>query len=77
MHLRHGFHSLEHIRRDQESRYLGRASLHDNWRKNFKSIYRTGTRRHIAQFPQMVGRFVIPTDDHCQDGCGGLALIIP
>jgi hypothetical protein len=25
----------------------------------------------------MVGRFVIPTDDHGQDRCGGLARIIP
>ena len=38
---------------------------------------RTGTRRPIIQFPQMVGRFVVPTDDHCQDRRGGLARIIP
>ena len=38
---------------------------------------RTGTRRPIIQFPQMVGRFVVPTDDHCQDRGGGLARIIP
>ena len=38
---------------------------------------RTGTRRPIIQFPQMVGRFVVPTDDHGQDRGGGLARIIP
>jgi hypothetical protein len=38
---------------------------------------RTGTRRPIVQFPQMVGRLVVPTDDHGQDRRGGLARIIP
>jgi len=37
---------------------------------------RTGTRRPIVQFPQMVGRLVVPTDDHGQDRRGGLARII-
>lgn len=37
----------------------------------------TGTRRPIIQFPQMVGRFVVPTDYDCQDRGGGLARIIP
>jgi len=36
----------------------------------------TGTRRPIIQFPQMVGCFVVTTDDHGQDRCGGLAHII-
>jgi hypothetical protein len=38
---------------------------------------RTGTRQPIIQFPQMVGRFVVPTDDHGQERRGGLASIIP
>lgn len=37
---------------------------------------RTGTRRPIVQFPQMVGCFVVPTDDHGQDRRSGLARII-
>jgi hypothetical protein len=37
----------------------------------------TGTRRPIVHFPQMVGRLVVPTDDHGQDRRGGLARIIP
>jgi hypothetical protein len=47
--------------------------------RNLKSISaeRTGTRRPIIQFPQMVGRFVVPTDYHGQDRRGGLASIIP
>jgi hypothetical protein len=38
---------------------------------------RTGRRRPIIQFPQMVGCFVVPTDNHGQDRRGGLARIIP
>jgi hypothetical protein len=38
---------------------------------------RTGTRRSIIQFPQMVGRFVVPTDYDGQDRGGGLARMIP
>jgi hypothetical protein len=33
--------------------------------------------RQILQFPQMVGRFVIPTDDYGQYRCHCLARIIP
>lgn len=53
------------------------ASMITEERNSSQSIYHTGTRQHIAQFPQMVGRFVIPTDDDSQDRCGGLARIIP
>ncbi len=80
MHLRYGYRSLERIQRDQESRYSGRASLHDNYGERNSGQYtalHTGTRRPIIQFPQMVGRFVIPTDDHGQERRGGLAGVIP
>jgi len=56
MHLRFGSHSLGRIRRGQESRYLGRANLHDNFLEmqvNYGRS-RTGTRLWISQFPQMV-----------------------
>jgi hypothetical protein len=79
MHLQYEYHSLERIQRDQGSRYSGPASLHDNCGKKLKSINteRTGTRWPIVQFPQMVGRFMVPTDDQRQDWRGGLAGIIP
>jgi hypothetical protein len=78
MHLRYGYHSLERIQRDQGSRYSGPASLHDNCGKKLKSTSaeRTRTRQPIIQFPQMVGRFVVPTDYQRQDRRGGLARII-
>jgi hypothetical protein len=75
MHLRYVCHSLERIQRDQGSRYSVPASLHDNCGKEVKSI--SAERTATIQFPEMVGRFVIPTDYDSQDRRGGLAGIVP
>ena len=39
MRLRFGSHSLGRIRRGQESRYLGRANLHDNFLENASQLW--------------------------------------